>query len=88
MAQDGPGTTGKDCGHPPSLPAQAGVAARVDPPMNTVETTGLQSTPPTPVPDPDLLQLSDRDHPVLAGRKARDEGIRRVIGDFPSHVGR
>jgi hypothetical protein len=55
---------------------------RVNPAMNAVEASRLNSAGQAAPMDSHRVQLLKRDHPVLTGGNPRDRRIRLALGDF------
>jgi hypothetical protein len=78
--------TGKNRRHPSPRLAQPRVADRENFAMNAVQTTSAQACSAPLSVDPDALELSQRDNPMLPGRDARDRGVRSGAGVSCMHV--
>ena len=55
--------------------------------MNAVQASCLRPTQPASLMDADSFELGDRNHAVLVGREASNDGVWTGVGDFPTHGG-
>jgi hypothetical protein len=55
--------------------------------MNAVQPACLGPAQTASLSDAGSLELRERDHSVLVGREASNEGVRSGVGDFPTHGG-
>ncbi len=60
---------------------------RVHTAMNAVQASCLRPTQPASLMDADSFELGDRNHAVLVGREASNDGVWTGVGDFPTHGG-
>jgi hypothetical protein len=56
--------------------------------MKAVQALGLDAGPSTALADTGAFELREGDHTVLVRRNPGNDGVRIVVGEFPSHVGR
>ena len=78
---------GKHCRHPSAGLADPAVPNGEHPAMNRVKPAGPHSPQSPAFADARPFELIERDHPVLTCRDPRHCGVRRLVGEFPTHVG-
>jgi hypothetical protein len=84
MTQHGAIAAGEDCRHPAPVPAQAFVSHGVDTTVDAMEVASLYASGDAVLAHPQLLELSDSNHAVLASRDPCDGRIELV--EFLPHV--
>jgi hypothetical protein len=86
MAENGTVAARQDCGHPLSLIAQPSVPNRVDAAVDSVEPPGADPAADRLVSEPSRIELTHRDHTVLACGNCCHHGIRAVLDAFSTHT--
>jgi hypothetical protein len=72
--------------HPSAFLAEAAMADGVNTAMNAVQPLGLDAPSDALAPNSESLELGERNHAVLIGRKPCDRGVLGGVGKFLTHV--
>jgi hypothetical protein len=88
VTEDGVRAAGEHRCHPSAFLAEAPVADGVHSAMKAVQALGLSARSTPAIMDTRAFELRKGDHAVLVRRKPGNDGVRIVVGEFPSHGGR
>jgi hypothetical protein len=88
VTEDGIGAAGEHRRHPWAFLAEAPMPDGVHTAMKAVEALGGDASPSTALVDAGAFELCNGDHAVLVRRNPGNDGVRMVVGEFPSHGGR